>query len=116
MAEEKALTLEEELAEHKTVLTFLFTFHHHNRLHYSLFQELDALRLAFAGQEDDEMILYRFGRGYKWDVAAASEALAKTVAWRAEKKVDAAFRARAAAMTQMQMPHAALVSRYIPHR
>ncbi len=41
-------------------------------------QELDEMRRIFAGREEDDLTLYRFCKGYKWDVAAGAAALDNT--------------------------------------
>ena len=78
-------------------------------------QVLDSLAARFVGKEEDEMVLFRFARGWKWDVDAASLALEKTCAWKKEKNVDAAFKQRCAAATQKQLSHAELVMSFFPH-
>jgi hypothetical protein len=66
------------------------------------------------GREDDDVIVYRFLRGYKFDVARAAEALNRTLRFRRERGLDA-IRARAKDMTQEQFPFADKMMAAHPH-
>jgi len=77
--------------------------------------ELDALRKSIEEglKEDDDVILYRFLRGYSLDVAAASAALNKSLKWRKENKVDE-IAAKVAKMEIHEFPYHEKMSRLNP--
>jgi hypothetical protein len=55
-------------------------------------------------KEDDDIILYRFLRGYQFDVPAATAALNKTLRWRKENKIDE-IKEKAVKLEPHQFPH-----------
>jgi hypothetical protein len=76
---------------------------------------LDAFAGRFVGREEDEMVLFRFARGWKWDLDAATVALEKTCAWKKQHGVDAAYKQRCASLKQKELTHAEVVMSYYPH-
>ena len=60
------------------------------------------------------MVVYRFLRGYRFDVDAAAAALDRTLAFRAEYHT-AELRERSKGLRQEEMPHADVFARCFPH-
>lgn len=77
-------------------------------------QEIKQMKEKFAGREDDEVVLYRFLRGYKFNVEAAAQALERRLTFVKEKEIHS-FKHQAYQSTQMKFPHAERVVALIPH-
>ena len=75
---------------------------------------LDALSQRFVGREEDKMIIFRFARGYGWDLELATKCLEATLAWKQSVGIDAAFKERVAKASQWELTNSDLIHSYYP--
>jgi hypothetical protein len=61
----------------------------------------------------DEIMLFRYLRGYRYEIQPAIEALERSIKWRDENKIDE-IKVKADGCAQMDFPNAAAVMRYGP--